>query len=78
MKNRKLTHALAGVLAAILLFTCTFAYFSDTATTQSKGTAGTVALSIDSDINLLDANGKDIPLRLIFDDSSCLLSCFNF
>ena len=36
------------------------AYFSDYAVTDAAGTAGTVALALDSDINLLDANGMDI------------------
>ena len=60
LKNRNLKNALCGLLAAILLFSCTFAYFSDNASTQVTGTAGTVALSMDSNINLLNPDGKDI------------------
>ena len=52
--------ALCALLAIIMLFGASFAYFSDYATSQANGTAGTVALSMDSNINLLDAEGRDI------------------
>ena len=50
----------AIVLAAILVLGCSFAYFTDYATTNASGTAGTVAVALDSGINLLDADGHDI------------------
>lgn len=59
MKNR-MFRITSFILVFALLISCSFAYFSDYATTQSKGTAGTVALSMDSNINLLDADGRDI------------------
>ena len=60
MKKSNLTRALCVVLAVILVVGCSFAYFTDYATEQATGTAGTVALSMDSNINLLDADGQDI------------------
>lgn len=51
---------LCAVLAIGLLVGGSFAYFSDYATSQATGTAGTVAIALDSDINLLDAEGRDI------------------
>ena len=51
---------LCAVLAVGLLIGGSFAYFSDYATSQATGTAGTVAIALDSDINLLDAEGRDI------------------
>lgn len=59
-KNSKLIKVLSCVLAVVLLVGCSFAYFTDYATTQANGTAGTVALSMDNNINLLDAEGRDI------------------
>ena len=49
--------ALAVVMA---IGVASFAYFSDNAVTSAQGTAGTVAIALDSDINLLDAQGMDI------------------
>ena len=59
-KNQTAKRALCAVLALAMLIGGTFAYFSDYASTQVKGTAGTVAVAMDSDINLLDAEGRDI------------------
>ena len=59
-KNSKMFKILGCFLAIALLIGCSFAYFTDYATEQASGTAGTVALSMDSNINLLDANGQDI------------------
>ena len=59
MKNR-IFRITSFILVFALLIGCSLAYFTDYATTQSKGTAGTVALSMDSNINLLDAEGRDI------------------
>ena len=52
--------AIALSLAFVLLIGSSFAYFTDYATTQANGTAGTLAIALDSDINLLDENGMDI------------------
>ena len=60
MKKNSLFRAISCLLAVTILFACSFAYFTDYATEQATGTAGTVALSMDSNINLLDANGQDI------------------
>lgn len=57
--NKKMA-VTAGAVAAILAMGASMAYFTDYATTQANGTAGTVAIAMDSDINLLDANGMDI------------------
>lgn len=58
--SKKTKSVVAILLAAIMVLGMSFAYFSDYATTSTSGTAGTVAVSLDSGINLLDANGKDI------------------
>ena len=60
MKKNNLLKALSCLLAVAILFGCSLAYFTDYATTSTSGTAGTVALSMDSDINLLNADGMDI------------------
>ena len=60
MKKNSLFRAISCLLVVAVLFGCSFAYFSDYATEQAIGTAGTVALSMDSDINLLDPDGQDI------------------
>lgn len=52
--------ALCAVLVLVMLMGASFAYFSDYATTQVTGTAGTVAIAMDSDINLLNDEGMDI------------------
>ena len=59
-KTNKRFAVVAGAVAAILAMGASFAYFSDYATSQATGTAGTVAIALDSDINLLDAEGRDI------------------
>jgi predicted ribosomally synthesized peptide with SipW-like signal peptide len=59
MMNKKAVIA-AGVAGLVLIVGSSLAYFTDYATTQATGTAGTVAIALDSDINLLDANGMDI------------------
>ena len=58
--QRKSLKLISAVLAIVLVIGCSFAYFTDYATEQASGTAGTVALSMDSNINLLDADGQDI------------------
>ena len=50
----------ALTLAFALLIGSSFAYFTDYATSQANGTAGTLAIALESDINLLDAEGRDI------------------
>lgn len=57
--NKKMA-VTAGAVAVILAMGASMAYFTDYATTNATGTAGTVAIALDSDINLLDANGMDI------------------
>ena len=59
-KTNKKFAVVAGAVAAVLAMGASFAYFSDYATSQATGTAGTVAIALDSDINLLDAEGRDI------------------
>ena len=57
--NKKFsTVAIVGAVALTLMGS--LAYFTDYATTQANGTAGTVAIALDSDINLLNADGQDI------------------
>lgn len=58
--QRKSLKLISAVLAIVLVIGCSFAYFTDYATEQATGTAGTVAMSMDSNINLLDADGQDI------------------
>ena len=58
--NKNLKGFICMVLALVMIFGSTFAYFTDRAGTNSKGTAGTVGIDLTSDINLLDADGKDI------------------
>ena len=60
MRKNSLFRAMSCLLAVAILFGCTFAYFTDYATTSTSGTAGTVALSMDSNINLLNPDGLDI------------------
>lgn len=59
-KTKTPKRALCALLAVVMLMGASFAYFSDYATTSVTGTAGTVAIAMDSDINLLDAEGRDI------------------
>lgn len=56
--KKSATVAIVGAIA--LTMVGSMAYFTDYATTQANGTAGTVAIGLDSEINLLDANGMDI------------------
>ena len=58
--NKNLKGFICMALAVVMIFGSTFAYFTDRAGTNSKGTAGTVGIDLTSDINLLDADGKDI------------------
>ena len=51
---------IALTLAFALLIGSSFAYFSDYATSQATGTAGTLAIALESDINLLNEDGQDI------------------
>lgn len=60
VKSNKKFAVTAGVVAAVLAMGASMAYFSDYATSQATGTAGTVAIALDSDINLLNAEGMDI------------------
>lgn len=48
------------VLASALMVGSSVAYFSDYAQTTVEGTAGTVKLDVDNNINLLNVDGKDI------------------
>ena len=57
--NKKSALVCAGVAGALVLG-ASMAYFTDYAVTSAEGTAGTVAIALDSEINLLDANGMDI------------------
>lgn len=59
-KSNKVNQILCIVLAITMLLSCTMAYFTDRATTQATGTAGTVAISLNSGIDLTDAKGMDI------------------
>lgn len=58
-KNTKIAAVALGV-AAVLTLGASLAYFTDRADTTAQGTAGTVAIDLASDVNLLDADGKDI------------------
>lgn len=60
MKNKKVLRTVAIVGAVALLLGSSLAYFTDRASTTATGKAGTVAISLDSDVNLKDADGKDI------------------
>ena len=59
-KRHGLESLIAFSLALVLLIGSSFAYFTDYAAMSTQGTAGTVSISLDSDINLLDENGMDI------------------
>lgn len=59
-KRHGLESLIAFSLALVLLIGSSFAYFTDRASLSTQGTAGTVSIALDSDINLLDENGKDI------------------
>ena len=58
--NSKLKGFIAFALAFVLVIGCSFAYFTDYASTQVTGTAGTVEIELNSQINLLDPDGQDI------------------
>ena len=57
--NRKLAFFSLGA-AVVLTLGASLAYFSDRADTTASGTAGTVAIDLASDVDLTDADGKDI------------------
>ena len=59
-KNNKKLGLICGALAIVMVAGASFAYFTDRADTSASGTAGTVGVDLTSDINLLDADGKDI------------------
>ena len=59
-RSRKIYAIIASVLAVVLLIGGTFAYFTDYATLQTSGTAGTVKIAVDDNINLLNEDGYDI------------------
>lgn len=61
LASPKLRCFVSLILSMIMLFSGTIAYFSDIASTETVGTAGTLQISIDdSGINLLNPEGKDI------------------
>ena len=59
MTNKNVALACVGA-AFVLALGASMAYFTDYAATSAEGTAGTVAIALDSKINLLDANGMNI------------------
>lgn len=59
-KTRKIARIASGALAVCLLMVGSFAYFTDRVSTDASATAGTVTLGMTDNINLLDADGKDI------------------
>lgn len=59
-KRYGLKSAIALSLALVLLLSGTFAYFTDYLATSTTGTAGTVKISMEDNINLLNADGQDI------------------
>lgn len=59
-KKRKIARIASGALAACMLMVGSFAYFTDRVSTNASATAGTVTLHLTDNINLLDADGKDI------------------
>ena len=60
MKNNKKLGLVCGALAVVMVAGASFAYFTDRADTSASGTAGTVAIELTDNINLLDEDGKDI------------------
>ena len=60
MIKSKQKSIIAFCLAIVLLFGCTIAYFTDHIHESTSGTAGTVDISFDSDVNLLNTEGQDI------------------
>lgn len=61
MKKNLSVKVLCLALAVVMAIgVASLAYFTDNAVTSAQGTAGTVAVEMDSDINLLDAQGMDI------------------
>ncbi|MCL2332565.1 MAG: CalY family protein [Actinomycetia bacterium] len=61
LRNKRLKFALAASVACIaLLIGATLAYFTDRATVNTGGTAGTVKIALDdASFSLLNAEGKD-------------------
>ena len=49
--NKNLKGFICMVLAVVMIFGSTFAYFTDRADTSASGTAGTVGVDLTSDIN---------------------------
>ena len=61
MQKKKIAKITSIVVALALVVGGTLSYFTDYATTSAEGTAGTVAISLDtSNINWLNADGQDI------------------
>ena len=60
MKNNKKLGLVCGALAVVMVAGASFAYFTDRADTSAQGTAGTVAIELTNNMNLLDEDGKDI------------------
>lgn len=59
IKSKRIS-AICLVFIVILGLVGSMAYFSDYATTNASGTAGTVAIELDSEIDWLNENGMDI------------------
>lgn len=59
-RSKKIYAIIASALAFVLLIGGTFAYFTDYATLQTTGTAGTVKIAVEDNINLLNEDGYDI------------------
>ena len=59
-KRPGLKSIIALSLSFVLMLSCSFAYFTDYLATSTTGTAGTVQISMEDNINLLNADGQDI------------------
>ncbi len=59
LANKKVT-AVALSASVVLTLGASLAYFTDRADTTASGTAGTVAIDLASNMDLTDADGKDI------------------
>lgn len=60
MSKKKAVRIIACATAAALVLGASLAYFTDRATTSETGTAGTVGVDMTSNIDLSDADGKNI------------------
>ena len=59
-KKKKLGGLFALTLAVVMILGSSLAYFTDRASTSANGTAGTVDIALNPDIQLTDADGKNI------------------